>query len=599
MNNVNVLSEAHAKGSDLVTTDDVNKWFHEFNQWLITKASGSSCKLSQTGLFLQDAHWRDIVAFGRVIDTCSGLEEMNQKWSETQPHKKAANFHIDTKREPIRWVKRAGRDVLEVIAAFEWDGGSGEAVLRFMLENGHLRAWTIMTALAKLDDITPNTEPDQQRNDPYARDFTGPNWLDERKKSAAYEQHEPTVLIVGGGHAGLTAAAQLGNLGIDCLVVDRMERIGDNWRKRYHTLSLHNQKDSNHLPFLPFPKTWPLYIPKDKIANWLEFYVEAMEINFWTHTDFLGAKRLDHDQKWEVQLRTKDGNIRHMYPRHVIMATSVSNKPKIPSLPGLDSFEGDVLHSSQFHNAERYRDKSVLVMGTGTSSHDISQELHGHGAHVTMIQRSPTLITNVEPSAQLYDSLLLTPGPSLEDRDILAIATPLEPMIEMHKLITAESKKLDKELLEGLEKVGFRLYFGPDDTGWPLLYRNRGGGYYFNIGCSELLINGEIKLMASQDIEAFTPKGLKMTNGDEKTAELLVLATGYEGPESMVLDLFGPDVAKKVGKIWGFGNRQELSNMWTRTAQEGLWFTAGAFSQCRQFSKYLALQIAQDELARS
>jgi hypothetical protein len=80
-------------------------------------------------------------------------------------------------------------------------------------------------------------------------------------------------------------------------------------------------------------------------------------------------------------------------------------------------------------------------------------------------------------------------------------------------------------------------------------------------------------------------------------ADLIVLATGYMGLEHMVDTLFGPEVATKVGPIWGFDSRtQELRNMWMRTGQPGLWFTGGPFSSCRVYSKYLALQIKATEL---
>ena len=80
--------------------------------------------------------------------------------------------------------------------------------------------------------------------------------------------------------------------------------------------------------------------------------------------------------------------------------------------------------------------------------------------------------------------------------------------------------------------------------------------------------------------------------GDPIAADLIVLATGYQGLESMVRRLFGDTVADRVGPIWGFDDEaQELRNMWTRTGQPGLWFIAGSFAQCRIYSKYLALQI--------
>ena len=104
--------------------------------------------------------------------------------------------------------------------------------------------------------------------DESTRDFGAENWSDRLAKARAFANHDPTVLVVGGGQAGLSIAARLHQLGIDALIVDRHPRIGDNWRKRYHSLTLHNEVHVNHLPYLPFPPTFPVYIPKDKLANW-------------------------------------------------------------------------------------------------------------------------------------------------------------------------------------------------------------------------------------------------------------------------------------------------------------------------------------------
>jgi putative flavoprotein involved in K+ transport len=458
-------------------------------------------------------------------------------------------------------------------------------------------AWTLLTAL---HSITGHDEESIRlaREEPaFERDFGGPNWLDKRNEARRYVGRDPAVLIVGGGHAGLAAAASLGALGVEALVVDRMARIGDNWRLRYHGLKLHNQVHSNHMPYLPFPATWPNYIPKDKIANWLEFYVEAMEIDFWTRTSFEGAAYDAAGGCWNARLTLADGSTRVMRPRHIIMATSVSSAPKLPVIPTLDRFGGTVVHSSGFGSGAEWRGRPVLVLGTGTSAHDIAQDLHGNGAAVTMVQRSPTLVTNVEPSAQLYDGIYYGEGPTRDDRDLLNTSFPIEVMKQSHKLLTAESRRLDAALLEGLEAAGFRLEFGEDGTGWPLKYRTRGGGYYFNVGCSELIIRREVGLIQYHDIEAFEAGGVAMRDGRHLPAELVVLATGYKGHEHMVGLFFGPEVAARVGQVWGFdAATQELANMWSRTPQQGLWFTGGSYSQCRMYSRYLALQIKAQEL---
>src|SRR5262249_60885783 len=120
---------------------------------------------------------------------------------------------------------------------------------------------------------------------------------------------DPVVLVVGGGQAGLSIAARLTQLQIDTLIVDREQRIGDNWRNRYRALTLHNQVQVNHLPYMPFPPSWPTYIPKDKLAGWFEAYVEGMELNYWTGTELIGGTYDEATRRLTVTLR-RDGATR-------------------------------------------------------------------------------------------------------------------------------------------------------------------------------------------------------------------------------------------------------------------------------------------------
>jgi len=560
-------------------------WLARFNAALVSRDAAriAAC-------FAPDGHWRDVLALSWQIGTHSGAEPAGAALAAAMP---GHDFAIDRARAAPRHVTRAGEPCIEALLRFETQVGQGAGLLRIRERDD--RAWVLMTALDAIAGHDEAACAEAREEPPFERDFQGPNWLDRRRSSQRYEGREPAVLIVGGGHAGITAAARLRALNIDALIVDRMARVGDNWRLRYHGLKLHNSLDSNHLPYLPFPRTWPRYIPKDKIANWLESYVEIMEIDFWTSTSFEGATRAgDH---WEARVTRADGGTRILRPRHIIMAASVSAVPSLPDIPTLPNFAGPMLHSSQFKDGAPWRGRPVMVFGTGTSAHDIAQDLHGNGALVTMVQRSPTLITNIEPSAQLYDEVFYGPGPSIEDRDIINLSFPLPVMKQSHKLITARAKEHDREMLEGLAAAGFRLEFGEDDTGWPLKYRSRGGGYYFNVGCSELIIKREIALIQYADIATFTQGGVTMRDGTARPAELIVLATGYKGQHHMVEQFFGAETAARVGQVWGFdAATQELRNMWCRTDQDGLWFTGGSFSQCRAYSKYLALAIQGREL---
>jgi hypothetical protein len=544
-------------------------------------------------LFHSESHWRDVLALTWHIRTVSGLDVI---LGELKAHVARANptgFRIDPDRTAPRLVTRAGTDAIEAILRFEIAEGHGCGVLRLTPDandGGTLKAWTLLTALDELKGLEEQVGRSLPNGRSYPRDFRGPNWLDLRKAAAEYAERDPAVLVVGGGQAGLSIAARLTQLRVDTLIVEREQRIGDNWRKRYHALTLHNQVHVNHLPYMRFPPNWPVYIPKDKLAAWFEAYAESMELNCWTATEFEGGVYDEKEQRWRVVLRRADGTKRELRPRHVVMATGVSGIPSLPDTPTLRHFGGTVLHSSRYDDGEAWKGKRVLVIGTGNSGHDIAQDLHSSGAKVTLVQRSSTMIVNIEPSAQLQYALY-GEGLPLEDCDLITMSIPLPLARKSHIVLTEQAKALDRELLDGLERVGFKLDFGEDGTGWQFKYLTRGGGYYFNVGCSDLIANGEIGLVQFFDIAEFVAEGARLRSGKTLAADLIVLATGFKGQEHLVCKLLGDDVAARLGPIWGFGDDQELRNMFVRTAQPGLWFIAGSFAQCRIYSKYLGLQI--------
>lgn len=565
----------------------VDGWLADFGAAL---SSGDTTAIA--ALFVEDSHWRDLVAFTWHIATTSGRADVASALADHAADVNPIGFEVHPTRTPPRRVTRAGTEVIEGIFRFETRDGPGVGVVRLLPDGeGAPKAWTVMTALDQIRGAEERIGDKRNRGETYSRDFSGPNWQDLRDIAVAYEDRDPEVLVVGGGQAGLSIAATLTHLGVDTLIVDKEKRIGDNWRKRYHALTLHNQVHVNHLPYMPFPPSWPTYIPKDKLAHWFEAYAESLELNFWTETEFDGAEWDADAERWTVTLRRAGGEPRTFRPRHIVMATGVSGIPNMPDIPTLDAFKGEVIHSAQYSTSDRFAGKKVLIMGTGTSAHDIAQDLHASGAHPTLIQRSSTLIINVEPSAQLPYALY-DEGPSFEDCDLITTASPYALMKKSHQMMTAQARDIDTPTLEALGKLGFKMDFGEDDTGWQFKYMNQGGGYYFNVGCSDLIINGEVGLIQYDEIETFVENGARMKSGDVVEADLVVLATGYKGPEYMVGILLGEDVAERVGPIWGFDTEdQELRNMWVRTGQPGLWFIAGSFAQCRIYSKYLGLQI--------
>jgi putative flavoprotein involved in K+ transport len=547
-----------------------------------------------------DSHWRNLSGISWPIGTFSGMDKIARELPRRAAEAAASNFEIDFDLLPPRENVIGGQRVIEAVLRFDTVNGPGLGVVRMVIPHGlgiTPKAWTLSTAL-DMDRICLAREA-RRAPESHSRNFAEPSWTERRRADAAYSDREPEVLVVGGGHAGVTAAVELQRLGHDVLVIDRTQRVGDNWRLRYNGLRLHNTWHVNHFRYMPFPDTLPGYLPKDKVANWIEAYVDTMDVNFWTSTAFEKATYDEKTRSWTATVKQADGTARDLHPKHIVMATSVSGTPNIPTIPTIESFQGPVLHSSSFTGGAEWKDRSVLVMGSGTSAHDISQELHAYGAKVTMVQRSPTLVLNIEPSAQLYDAIYLGDGPPLEVRDLLNSSIPYPVAKIVHKEITRKVKELDAPLLERLKKVGFRIDFGEDDTGWPLKFRTRGGGYYFNVGCSDLIADGSVGLIQAADIKQFTADGLQLADGSALKADLVVLGTGFKGHDEIVRTHFGAEVVDRVGPIWGLDPvYHELRNMWTRTAQPGLWFTGGAFSMSRIYSRVLALQIDAIEQGR-
>ncbi|MBL6455605.1 NAD(P)/FAD-dependent oxidoreductase [Belnapia sp. T6] len=565
-------------------------WLQEFEAALTAR---STARLA--ALFAGECHWRDILAFDWDLHTTSGAEAIAARMLPSLDRLAPHGFALAAGRTPPRRVTRAGTEAIEAIFGFETSIGPCIGVLRLVTEAGEPRAWTLMTSL---DEIRGHEDPangKRWQEVDWKRNFGGENWLDRRNRARAYADRDPAVLVVGAAQAGLSAAARLTLLGIDTLVIDREERIGDSWRQRYHALTLHNETRVNHLPYMPFPRSWPVFIPKDMLANWFEIYAEAMELNVWTRTELTSGSWDEAAQCWDVVLKRGDGTERRMRPRHIVFANGVSTTPVMPDLPGLKDFRGTVRHSGRYGSGLDWRGKRALVLGTGTSGHDVAQDLCVSGAaEVTIIQRSPSLVVSLKEAQApyaLYDEEI-----PFEDLDLLATSFPFPVYRRAHQLMTAKNRIADKALLDGLQSRGFRLNFGEDESGWQMMYQRRGGGYYFDAGCSQMIVDSRVGLIQFDDIERFGPEGAIMRDGSVKPADLIVLATGYEGQAASARRILGDAVGERIGRVWGFDEEGELHGMWRPTGQTGLWFLAGGLAQCRIFSKVLALQIKAREL---
>ena len=559
-------------------------------QWLskLDTALQSASRASVASLFAPDGHWRDLLAFTWSITPCQGAENIAALMAAKQATAEAHAFAIAEGRTPPRRAHRAGIDVIEGIFQFETRIGRGFGVVRLLAADPS-KAFQLMTGLHELKGFEERIGNRRPTGAAFSRNFGGTNWKDQRIASQAYADREPTVLIVGGGQAGLSLAATLVRIGVDALVVDKFERVGDCWRQRYHSLALHNDTRFNHLPYMPFPDAWPTYLPKDMLADWFEAYAWAMEINFWTGHELVGGSYDESSGRWNAVLRKADGTERTVHPKHLVFANGLVGYPHIPELPGLKEFKGDVLHTTEYTNGANWRGKKALVIGTGTSGHDVAQDLHANGCETTIVQRGTTMVVSIDPSAKLVYGIYN--GVPVADGDLFA-STNTKPVVKKNlQLLTARMLEFDKKTNEGLIARGFKFDSGEDGAGHQWKVRTRYGGYYLDAGCSQLIIDGKIGLLQYDQIEKFVAGGALLKDGSVHRVDLIILATGFVPQEAVVAKLLGDEVAKKVGPVWGFGADGEMSNMWKRTAQEGLWFVGGSFANCRTYSRYVAIQI--------
>jgi cation diffusion facilitator CzcD-associated flavoprotein CzcO len=548
-----------------------------------------------SSLIEPDGYWKDIVAFTWAYRTFGGTDEIERGLKLTLGVVRPRHARIAPDRTAPRLVKRSARLVIEAYFDFDTEAGRGTGFVRLPYDPDAPtvpKAWILLTTLQELTNAPLRIGEHRPTGVEFSESFSGDNWLDQRIKRQAYTDRDPEVLIVGGGQSGLILAARLGLMGVDVLVVERNDRIGDNWRQRYHSLTLHNEVWANSMPYMPFPPNWPTFVPKDKLAGWLEAYAESMELNVWTGTSFSSGDYDETTRTWTATLTRADGSERTIHCPHLVLATGGSSGvPNMPQLPGLPDFRGEVLHSSAFGSGTSYAGKKAIVFGTGNSAHDVAQDLHANGAaEVTIIQRSPTCVVSLVPSGTMVYALY-SEGPSNDDIDLITAAIPYPVLRDTYQWLTKRTCELDKDLLDRLHAVGFETDFEPDGTGFHMKYLRKGGGYYINVGCSDLIADGEIALRHARDIDRFEREGLRFADGTTVEADLVVLATGYDNLQEGVRRLLGDEIADRVGPIWGFDDHGAMRNMWMRTPQPGFWVMGGSLIDARLYSTFLAVQI--------
>jgi cation diffusion facilitator CzcD-associated flavoprotein CzcO len=551
-------------------------------------------------LFLHDkSYWRDHLALTWDFHTAKGSDNIKKLLDNAKV--KLTKIELD-KTSPFRAPKFGPIDAwgdvkgISFFIKFETDIGRGEGVVNVAEHDGQWKLFTVYTALQELKGHEEPVGHRRTRGVKHGGDPLRKNWKERR--DAEKEEIDPKVLIIGAGQGGLTVAARLKMLEVDTLMIDANERVGDNWRKRYRQLVLHDPVWYDHMPYIQFPPHWPVFTPKDKLAEFFEAYVNLLELNVWTSTALRSTSWDETKQQWTVivERRKPDGSTeeRTLHPKHVIQATGHSGKKNMPDIKGMDDFKGTRLcHSSEHPGADpASKGKKAIVVGCCNSGHDIAQDFYEKGYDITIVQRSTTCVISSQAICEiglkgLYDE----DAPPVGDADLFLWSIPSELFKVQQIKVTKVQHEHDKKLLDGLRAAGFQLDSGPMNSGLLMKYYQRGGGYYIDVGASQLIIDGKIKVKQGQELKQILPNAIEFADGSKLEADEIVFATGYQNMRTQARLIFGDEVADRVSDVWGFNDEGEFRTMWQKTGHPGLWFMGGNLAISRYYSRMLALQI--------
>ncbi|KAJ3839609.1 FAD/NAD-P-binding domain-containing protein [Lentinula raphanica] len=568
-------------------------WFAQFSRSLEQK-DPTGC----VSLFHPNGWFRDLLVFTWNLRTLSGHAQILEYLS--------SNMHPDSESTAAMaisnlklglndtYFKPSPGDIPGSVTSgftFSTPIASGRGLFTLTQTDDGLGEWKAFTVLMSLESLKGHEPMGAEQGVYHGQSMC---WSEVREQRARMVEANPQVLIVGAGQNGLQVAARFKQMGISALLVEKNKRIGDQWRNRYSSLTLHTTKEHHTLLYQPYPETWPRFTPRDKLADWLEQYAISQDLVVWTQSQPLPTPSYNEEKKeWTVSIN-RNGQILTIHPKHIVLATGTQGGPYTPDIAGHDLFKGHTLHSQSYTGEPQFADKRAVVVGTGNSGADIALDLHVRGAQsVTILQRSSTCVQSAKTVVDGMDHVWAPDVPT-EVADYRAAGTPFNLMKQVFREHKDEYWAKDKDILEGLIKAGMNVDLGPDGSGiWPLVYE-RGGGEWMDVGCAEYVISGKIKVKTS-GIKSFTETGLVLDDGTVLDADVVIFATGFVNIRTVMKEIFG-DTLEKAGPAGGVDEEGEMKGAYRSTGQPGLWYALGDFQMSRFESKLLAIQLQAIEL---
>ncbi|KAJ7045048.1 hypothetical protein C8F04DRAFT_1249492 [Mycena alexandri] len=545
----------------------------------ISALLSGSIECSLEVLFHPDAFWRDHVALSWSLRTFNPTPAIQEKVVPLLRRAAVVPSSIVLQKDQVlAFAFPNGVSVVRAPFAFETSNPKAQCTAAFKLirmKNGEVKVFIVTTALQELDVMPWSKIPSRIPQDiPTAV----PTSVD--------------VLVVGGGHAGLSISAYLKSLNINFVMVEKQAAIGDSWGKRYNSTTLHTTRIFSGLPFIPFPSDYPLYIPAKLIAPYYNNYVRDLELPAYPGRECISAVWDDLQAQWTVKLEGKSG-AEIISARNLVFAVGIGGRePIIPDFPGKESFLGESLHSGAYTDASRWAGKRVVIVGASTTACDVAQDCYRAGAETVIVQRGPTRIYPQEHitagQAVFWNSKI-----PVEVGDVMATEDPIVLQAALSELVLGRMKdNHDPEYYEGLRKAGFLA--AVDGPVHQQVFC-RGGAHYPDIGACGAISRGEIKVKSGAKIEAITPTGIAFCDGTQVEADVIVYATGFEkDARKSIQPIIGAETAGSLEPVWGLDAEGEVRGCWRPSGHDHIWFQGGELQTMRYFGKFLALQIAAE-----
>ncbi|KAJ7727540.1 FAD/NAD-P-binding domain-containing protein [Mycena maculata] len=561
-------------------------------------AIGASDVAGASHCFQPDGFLRDVLIFTWKNRTLRGTDRISAYLADAFGRGVAlSQFGLDERPElaPASGPTPSSSSPCAVSAGFVFATaiGTGQGYFTLVPDAQDGTEWKAVAVFMTLVDICGHEELGPEEGTYGGHTIS---WMDVDAERREAVERDPHVLIIGGGQTGLNVAARFRQMQIPTLIIEQHPRVGDNWRKRYPTLTLHTPKTHHAMLYHSYPETWPTFTSRDKLANWLEQYAVSQDLCVWTNTHALPTPSYDYAaRRWTITV-LRAGTAVTLRPAHIVLAAGTIGTPRIPPLPHRSAFPGPILHSAQYQGGRAFAGQRVVVVGAANSAADICQDLVVQGARtVTMVQRSSTCVVSCA-SIRAVVERIWPPGVPTALADFKAMATPFRLLKEVLSERKDELRAREGELHDMLTGAGMELNMGKDGSGQYPMFFERFGGYWLDVGCGALIGSGQVMIKHGVEIAELTKEGAVFTDGSSLPADAIIFATGYESIRDTMRALFGDAVIDQTGPVWGIDDEGEIRGCYNASGHPGLWFAGGNFVTSRFYSKQLALQIKAIEL---